>query len=63
MYLSYLLCINKCGLPPSSSCPVNGNVNDEQCLPLVSVSKGCTSVLEVEDHVHINNILREEFTS
>ena len=47
LYLSYLLCINKFGLPPTASCPVNRNVNDKECLPLVSVSKGCTSVFEV----------------
>ena len=47
MYLSYLPCINRFGLIPSASCPVNSNVNDEECLPFVSVSKGCTSVLEV----------------
>ena len=32
MYLSYLPCINKFGLPPSASCPVNRSVNDEECL-------------------------------
>ena len=63
MYLSYLLCINKFGLPSSVSCPGNRNVNDEECLPLIWVSKGCTSVLEVRNHFHMNKILREEFTS
>ena len=47
MYLSYHLCINKFGHPLSASCPVNRNVNDEEGLPLVSVSRGCTSVFEV----------------
>ena len=28
MYLRYLACVNKFGLPPSASCPVNSNVND-----------------------------------
>ena len=63
MYLSYLLCINKFGLPPSASCPVNRNVNDEACLPLVSVSKRCRFVFEVWNHVHINKIRREVLTS
>ena len=45
--LSYLLYINKFGLPPSASCPVNRNVNDEECHPLVSASKRCTSVSAV----------------
>ena len=31
-YLNYLPCINKIGLPPSARCPVNRNVNDEECL-------------------------------
>ena len=44
MYLSYFPCINKFGLPFSASCPVNRNVKGEECLPLVSVSKGCTSL-------------------
>ena len=42
--LSYLPYIKYCGLPVSVSCPVYRNVNDEECLPLVSVSKGCTGV-------------------
>ena len=62
MYLNCLLCI-MLGLPPSASCPVNRNVNDDECLPLVSVSKGCISVFEVQNHVHIKKILREEFAS
>ena len=44
MYLSYVSCIKKFGLPPSASCPANRNVNDEECLPLVSVWKRCTSL-------------------
>ena len=59
MYLRYLSCIKKFGLPPSASCPVNRNVNDEECLPLVSVSKGCVSVFQVQSHVHINKILEK----
>ena len=31
-------------MPVSASCPVYRNVNDEESLPLLSVSKGCTSV-------------------
>ena len=57
MYLSYLLCIKKFGLPPASY-PDNRNVNDEVCLSLVSVSNGCTSVFEVKNHVHIRKKLR-----
>ena len=44
MYLRYLPCIKKFGLPTSASYSVNRNVNDEECLLLVSVSKGCTSL-------------------
>ena len=47
MYVSYLLSIYKFGLPPSASSPVNRNVNDEESLPFMSVSKDCTSVFEV----------------
>ena len=47
MYLSYLLCINKFVLPPYASCPVNRNVNDDEYLPLVSVSKGRTLLLKL----------------
>ena len=36
--------INKFSLQPSPSCPVSRNVNNEECLPLVSVSKGCTTL-------------------
>ena len=45
LQLSYLPCIKYIGLPVSVSCPVYRNVNDEESLPLVSVSKGCTSLL------------------
>ena len=45
MHLRYLSCIKKFSLPSSASCPVNRNVKDEEYLPLVSVSKGCTSLL------------------
>ena len=34
VYLSYLPCINKFGLPPSASCLVDRNVNDKECLNL-----------------------------
>ena len=44
VYLSYLPCIKKFGLPPSASCPVHRNVRNKECLPLVSVSKGRTSL-------------------
>ena len=30
----------------SVSCPVDRKAHDEQCLPLASVSKGCTSLLQ-----------------
>ena len=43
--LSDLPCIKYFGLPISVSCPVYRNVNDEECLPLVSVSKVCASPL------------------
>ena len=43
MYLSYLFCVSKFGLPPSASCPFNRNFNDDECLPLVSVTNGCAS--------------------
>ena len=33
---------------------VERNVNDEDSLPLVSVSKGCASLLSVENDVHMN---------
>ena len=39
IYPIYLPCKKKFGLPHSVSCPVTRNVNDEECLPLVSVSK------------------------
>ena len=47
MYLSYLSCISRFGLPPSDSFPVNRNVNDEECPPLVTVSKGINLLFEV----------------
>ena len=43
--LIYLPCNEYFGLPVSVTFPVNRNVNDEECLPLVSVSKGFTSLL------------------
>ena len=64
MYLSGLSCIKKLGRPPSASCPVNRNVNEEESLPLVLVSKRCTSFFfffllffEVEIDVHVNPLL------
>ena len=33
------------GLPPSVTCPVNRNAIDQECLLLVLVSKGFTSLL------------------
>ena len=62
MYLSYLLCINKFGLTPSASCPVK-ETSTTKSLPWVSVSKGCTSVFEPQNHVHINIILSQEFNN
>ena len=44
MYLNYLRCVKKFGLPPYASCLVNRNVKDEECLPSVSVSNGCTDL-------------------
>ena len=52
--LVYLPGIMYFGLPVSVSCPVNRNVNDEECLPLVSASRGCTSLLSVQNDVHMN---------
>ena len=43
--LSYLPCIKYFGLPVSVSCPVDGNVIEEERLPLALVSKGNTSLL------------------
>ena len=40
----YPALIKKFGLPPSASCLVRRNVKDERCLPLVLVSKECTSL-------------------
>ena len=42
--LSYLPCIKVVGVPVSVSSPVERNVNDQECLPLVSVLKGCTTL-------------------
>ena len=61
--LSYLPCIKCFGLPISVSCPVYGNVKDDESLPLVSVSKGCTSLLSVQSDVHMNQKRREEFNN
>ena len=36
-YLPRIMCF---GLPVSVSCPFGRKINDEECLPLVSVSKG-----------------------
>ena len=43
--LCYLPCIKCLGLPVSVSCPVYRNVNDKEIPPVVSVSKGCASLL------------------
>ena len=43
--LGYLPCIKYFGLPIAVICPVNRNINEEECFLLVSVSKGCTSLL------------------
>ena len=47
-------------LPKSVSCPVHANDNKE-CLPLVSVSKGCTSLSLVPNDVPMDHKRREEF--
>ena len=44
MYLIYLSCFHKFGLPPSAICPVIINVKDGECLPLVLDLKGWTSL-------------------
>ena len=59
MYPSYLLCISKFGLPPSASCQVNRNVNDEECLPLVSVSKGCNLSLKFRITFTLTNFIEK----
>ena len=43
--LSYRQCIEWFGLPVFIGCPDYRNVNQEQSLPLKSVSKGLTPVL------------------
>ena len=64
MYLRYPSSIKKFARPPPASRPVNRNVNDEECLPLVSVLKGWTSLFsEVLNDVHITKILRKELLS
>ena len=63
MYLSYLPRIKKFGLPPSVSFLVDRNVHDEESLPLVSVSKGCTFFFKVWIDVYNNIIPKEEFLS
>ena len=42
--LSYLPSIKWFDLPASVSCPAYRKVNGKECLPLVSVSKGCTTL-------------------
>ena len=51
-------------------CKRRKNVNDKECIPLVSVSKGCTFIysfffffFKVQNDVHMNKILREESPS
>ena len=34
----------KFGLPHSACCPIKRKIEDKECLPLLSVSKGCTSL-------------------
>ena len=51
---SYLPCIKYFDRPVSVSCPVYRNVNDEECLSVVSVSNGCASLLLVQVDVHTN---------
>ena len=43
----------------SASCPVNRNVNDEEYLPLVSVSKGCPSVLKFRITFTLTKLLKK----
>ena len=43
--LSHLPCLEYFGLSVSVTFPVYRNVNDEKCLSLLSVSKGCASLL------------------
>ena len=52
--LNYLPCIMYCCLPVSVSCPVYRNVDDEECLPLASVSKGMHVSIGVHNDVHMN---------
>ena len=52
--LNYLPCNMSVGLTNSVSCPVDRIVNDEESLPLVSVSTGFTSLLSVQNDVRMN---------
>ena len=61
--LSYFQCNKYFGLPISVSCLVKKNANDEESVPSVSVSKGCTSRLFVRNNVHMNQKRREELLS
>ena len=64
MYLSYLPCIRKFGLPYYVSCPVIRNVNDEKYFPLVSVSKQYTSLFgSLERRSHYNKKYLEKSSS
>ena len=52
--------IKEFGLPPSASCSVDRNFNDEVCRPLVSVLKGYTSIFvlfKIKLDVPINTFL------
>ena len=54
--LSYLPWIKYFGLPVSVSCPVYGNVDDEESLPLVSVSKRCASRSQRDVHLSLKGM-------
>ena len=59
MGLSDLPCIiKKLVLPTSARWPVNGNVHDEERLPMVMVSRAHL-FFEVENDVHVTKLLRE----
>ena len=53
MYLSYLSCIKKFGLPPSPSSQVKRNVNDEECLPRYRFQSDDHLFFEVQNDIHI----------
>ena len=59
LQLNYLPCIKNFCLPVHFNTPVYRNVIDEESLPLVSVSKECTSLLQLRNDVHVNQKHRE----